>query len=132
MCKTPFKGTSFYQSHPCSNFFNGFSRKLVKKMDIGLHIPPRREQVGVSRTRNQEAPGWDDDQASNDSRKISFRWEAERRSSVSSTYSSVSRVSSFKNCSITLNSTAIEEINHCYPRKGSWITTDSEFVVLEL
>ncbi|XP_022967317.1 uncharacterized protein LOC111466875 [Cucurbita maxima] len=74
----------------------------------------------------------DDDRASNDSPKISFRWEAESCSSISSAYTSVSGASSFKNCSITLNSTAIHEMNHYYPRKGSWITTDSEFVVLEL
>ncbi|XP_038888003.1 uncharacterized protein LOC120077942 [Benincasa hispida] len=88
----------------------------------------------VSRQRNRGTlkAGLDDDRGSNDSPKISFRWEAESCSSISSAYSTVSAVSPFKNCSIALNSTAIQEINQYYPRRGSWITTDSEFVVLEL
>ncbi|XP_022156893.1 uncharacterized protein LOC111023725 [Momordica charantia] len=88
----------------------------------------------ASRMRNRETlkAGPDDDRTSNDSPKISFRWETESCSTVSSAYSSISAVSSLRNCSLTLGSTAIQEINHYYPRKGSWITTDSEFVVLEL
>lgn len=74
----------------------------------------------------------DDDQLSNDSPKISFRWDVE---SCSTTYSAVSMPnSSTNNESIqvnvaSLNSTPIH-IDHC--PKLNWITTDSEFVVLEL
>lgn len=83
----------------------------------------------VSRMQNGGTlkAGRDNDRVSFDSPKISFRWEAESCSSITSAYSSVSAASSFKNCSITLNSTAI---NHYYPRKGSWITTDSECKIL--
>ena len=87
-------------------------------------------QVSRMRNRGTLHTSLDDDRASNDSPKISFRWEAESCSSISSAYTSVSGASSFKNCSITLNSTAIHEMNRYYPRKGSWITTDSECKIL--
>uniref|UniRef100_A0A3Q7I376 Uncharacterized protein n=2 Tax=Solanum subgen. Lycopersicon TaxID=49274 RepID=A0A3Q7I376_SOLLC len=77
----------------------------------------------------------DDDQLSNDSPKISFRWDAE---SCSTTYSAMSmpNSSTTKNHEqsiqinfASVNSTPIH-IDHC--PKLNWITTDSEFVVLEL
>ncbi|KAJ0053980.1 hypothetical protein Pint_01583 [Pistacia integerrima] len=79
----------------------------------------------------------DDEQLNIESPKISFRWEVESCSTTSSVYSGISMASSSKNYdhqtnTVSLNSTPIHDINHCTPRKGNWITTDSEFVVLEL
>ncbi|XP_041003943.1 uncharacterized protein LOC121249300 [Juglans microcarpa x Juglans regia] len=67
----------------------------------------------------------DDDQLSNDSPKISFCWDVESCSTTSSAYSTMSMASSSK---LTL----IQDKDHINSRKGNWITTDSEFVVLEL
>ncbi|XP_031403959.1 uncharacterized protein LOC116213232 [Punica granatum] len=67
----------------------------------------------------------DDDQLSNDSPKISFQWDVESCSTASSAYSAISIASSSR----------IDRIGgllESAPRKGNWITTDSEFVVLEL
>ncbi|XP_049360716.1 uncharacterized protein LOC125825417 [Solanum verrucosum] len=77
----------------------------------------------------------DDGQLSSDSPKISFRWDAE---SCSTAYSAMSmpNSSTTKNHEqsiqinfASVNSTPIH-IDHC--PKLNWITTDSEFVVLEL
>ncbi|XWS76123.1 hypothetical protein CRYUN_Cryun01aG0149800 [Craigia yunnanensis] len=77
-----------------------------------------------------------DDQLSNDSPKISFRWDVESCSTTSSAFSGISVTSSLRNdhtCNIvSLNSTPIHDLNRCSSRRGNWITTDSEFVVLEL
>ncbi|KAG5252163.1 hypothetical protein IMY05_002G0201200 [Salix suchowensis] len=70
----------------------------------------------------------DDEELSIDSPKISFRWNIESCSTTSSACSAISKASS-KNMDLnilSLNSTPVHE------RKGNWITTDSEFVVLEL
>ncbi|KAM3683506.1 hypothetical protein ACJW31_12G152900 [Castanea mollissima] len=79
----------------------------------------------------------DDDQLSNDSPKISFRWDVESCSTTSSAYSAMSMPASYKINDRTINitssiSTPIQDKDHNTPRKGNWITTDSEFVVLEL
>ncbi|XWS47100.1 hypothetical protein CRYUN_Cryun14cG0124500 [Craigia yunnanensis] len=78
----------------------------------------------------------DDDLLSNDSPKISFRWDVESCSTTSSAFSGISVTSSLRNdqtCNIvSLNSTPIHGLNRCSSRRGNWITTDSEFVVLEL
>ncbi|XP_047326108.1 uncharacterized protein LOC124929758 [Impatiens glandulifera] len=62
---------------------------------------------------------------SNDSPKISFRWDVE--SCSSSTISMASSSSSLGVHDLFLS--ALHPSNHT---KGNWITTDSEFVVLEL
>lgn len=77
----------------------------------------------------------DDEQLSIESPKISFRWEVESCSTTSSVYSGISMASSSKNYDhktniVSLNSTPIHEINHFTPRKGNWITTDSECKIL--
>ncbi|XP_063950593.1 uncharacterized protein LOC108222622 [Daucus carota subsp. sativus] len=61
-----------------------------------------------------------DDELNNESPKISFRWDAEISSNVSSSVNSAVSVSS----SIRIP----DQIS----KPGSWITTDSEYVVLEL
>ncbi|CAN4115809.1 unnamed protein product [Withania somnifera] len=75
----------------------------------------------------------DDDQLSNDSPKISFKWDVEScsttYSAVSMPYSSTDNEQSIQVNFASLNSTPIH-IDHC--PKLKWITTDSEFVVLEL
>ncbi|KAF3436010.1 hypothetical protein FNV43_RR23102 [Rhamnella rubrinervis] len=77
----------------------------------------------------------DDDQLSNESPKISFRWDVESCSTTSSAYSAISLASSTAVSMPSLYSTSIQiqdHGDHCTPRRGNWITTDSEFVVLEL
>nr|GME18352.1 uncharacterized protein LOC109158333 [Ipomoea batatas] len=74
----------------------------------------------------------DDDQLSNDSPKISFRWDVESCSTISSTYSEISSIASStrndqsgKRNALSLSSTpANREQQGC--RTGNWITTDSE------
>ncbi|WRX10920.1 hypothetical protein QQP08_003407 [Theobroma cacao] len=74
----------------------------------------------------------DDDQLSNDSPKISFRWDVESCSTTSSAFSGISATSSLKKdqtCNmVSLNSTPIHAVglNRCSGRRGNWITTDSE------
>lgn len=73
----------------------------------------------------------DDDQLSNDSPKISFRWDVESCSTTSSAYSAMSMPASYKINDQTINitssiSTPIQDKDHNTPRKGNWITTDSE------
>ncbi|KAF9688371.1 hypothetical protein SADUNF_Sadunf02G0190500 [Salix dunnii] len=70
----------------------------------------------------------DDEELSIESPKISFRWNVESCSTTSSACSAISKASS-KNMDLnmlSLNSTPVHDW------KGNWITTDSEFVVLEL
>ncbi|KAB2623478.1 hypothetical protein D8674_038342 [Pyrus ussuriensis x Pyrus communis] len=77
-----------------------------------------------------------DDQLSNDSPKISFRWDLESCSTTSSAYTALSTASSLKNDQIislpSLNSTKFQHLDDLEPKKGNWITSNSEFVVLEL
>ncbi|KAG8389103.1 hypothetical protein BUALT_Bualt02G0194500 [Buddleja alternifolia] len=74
----------------------------------------------------------DDDQLSNDSPKISFRWDVESCATISS-ISALSMASSIQKLTAkSLNSTPIHVRDQCVARRGSWITTDSDFVVLEL
>lgn len=79
----------------------------------------------------------DDDQLSTGSPKISFRWDVESYSTTSSAFSAISMASSKNNHPLnlpSLNSTPLHdsEENYYNPRTANWITTDSEFVVLEL
>ncbi|XP_057484285.1 uncharacterized protein LOC130770737 isoform X2 [Actinidia eriantha] len=77
----------------------------------------------------------DDDQLINESPNISSRWDLESCSTTSSTYSATSMASS-KNDQLlnfpSLNSTPLHDTESCTSRIGNWITTDSEYVVLEL
>lgn len=72
----------------------------------------------------------DDDQLSNDSPKISFRWDVESCSTTSSVYSAFSMASSSQidqNMNIpSSNSTPFQDNHHTTSRKGNWITTDSD------
>ncbi|KAJ4850991.1 hypothetical protein Tsubulata_033387 [Turnera subulata] len=73
----------------------------------------------------------DDDQLSVESPKISFRWEVESCSTTSSICSGLSMASS-RNDHQNLNMLSSLNSTPAHDRKGNWITTDSEFVVLEL
>ncbi|KAL2488088.1 uncharacterized protein Fot_41380 [Forsythia ovata] len=68
----------------------------------------------------------DGDQLSNESPKIDFRWDLESCSTTSSAYSAISAIS-MASLKLPLN---IQD--QSVTRTGNWITTDSEFVVLEL
>lgn len=83
----------------------------------------------------------DNDQLISESPKISFQWEMESCSTTRSTYSGISMASSsrkYQSCNLaSFNSTPVhddddDDVNISAPRKGNWITTDSDFVVLEL
>ncbi|XVE72794.1 hypothetical protein DITRI_Ditri11bG0067300 [Diplodiscus trichospermus] len=82
------------------------------------------------RNRGALKAGPDDDQFSNDSPKISFRWDVESYPTTSSAFSGISVTSSLRNdqtCNmVSLNSTPIHGLNRCSSRRGNWITTDAE------
>ncbi|XVF81147.1 hypothetical protein PTKIN_Ptkin15bG0133400 [Pterospermum kingtungense] len=88
------------------------------------------------RSRGALKPVPDDEQLSNDSPKISFRWDVESCFTISSALSGISVTSSMINeqtCNVaSVNSSPIHGLKRCTSRRGNWITTDSEFVVLEL
>ncbi|KAL1158457.1 hypothetical protein V6Z11_A08G225400 [Gossypium hirsutum] len=70
--------------------------------------------------------------SASESPKINFRWDHGSISRISMTASSM-RNDEAEACNvISLNSTVIHGLNRCSSRRGNWITTDSEFVVLEL
>ncbi|GAV70674.1 hypothetical protein CFOL_v3_14172 [Cephalotus follicularis] len=80
----------------------------------------------------------DDDQLSHESPKISLVWDIENCSTTSSAYSETSVASSSRNkqtintISLLISSpTHVLEDQYIF-RKGNWITTDAQFVVLEL
>ncbi|CAI9107469.1 OLC1v1006822C1 [Oldenlandia corymbosa var. corymbosa] len=78
----------------------------------------------------------DDDQLSNDSPKISFRWEVESCSTISSSYSAISSIASssmnfdqrsMSHLQASVSSTPIHDADFSIVRPGNWITTDSEW-----
>ncbi|KAL8494298.1 hypothetical protein ACS0TY_025193 [Phlomoides rotata] len=83
-----------------------------------------RKVLNLKNVGGLKTVGDDDDEFTNDSPKISFRWELESCSTTSSVYSKAS--SAFKNDQIHVRNQCAEGVYGC------WITTDSEFVVLEL
>ncbi|XP_004292380.1 PREDICTED: uncharacterized protein LOC101311157 [Fragaria vesca subsp. vesca] len=81
------------------------------------------------RNRGTLKPVPDDDQLSDDSPKISFRWELESCSTTSSAYSAISVASSSKNdqvMNIQSLDTKFQDSDHWQPKKGNWITSDSD------
>ncbi|KAL8258987.1 hypothetical protein R6Q59_026940 [Mikania micrantha] len=74
----------------------------------------------------------DDDQTTNDSPKISFRWEVESCSTFSSALSVCSTNKNDQLVKFEIHSNPDGDSSILTLRSGSWITTDSDFVVLEL
>ncbi|XP_051118884.1 uncharacterized protein LOC127243073 isoform X2 [Andrographis paniculata] len=77
----------------------------------------------------------DDDQLSNDSPKISFRWDVESCSTTSSVYSALATTAAaasslsrnqILNTDSSVTSTPLHVRDQCVARSGNWITTDSE------
>lgn len=88
-------------------------------------------QVLHFRNRAALKPVPDDDELSNESPKISFKWDVESCSTTSSAYSAISVASSSAVGMSSLYSTGFQDRgDHCTPRKGNWITTDSECKLL--
>ncbi|XP_049343485.1 uncharacterized protein LOC125807792 [Solanum verrucosum] len=69
-----------------------------------------------------------DDQLSYDSPKISFRWDVDQN------YSAISVTKNHQSIKNSPFNSTMVHIDQCpaATRKGNWVTTDSEFVVLEL
>lgn len=94
----------------------------------------------VLQFRNRATPKAvaDEDQPSIESPKISFRWDLESNcSTTTSVYSGISMASSSSknidqvtmtnyNVISSVSSVPVPGTSHCTPRKGNWITTDSE------
>lgn len=97
----------------------------AKSEKAGKYIGRKVQQLR-SRATLKSVP--DDEELSIESPKISFRWDVERCSTTSSAYSGISKASS-KNMDLNMLSLSSTPV---HDRKGNWITTDSEFVVLEL
>jgi len=95
------------------------------KSDKGAKYLRQKVLYFRNRTTLKSVP--DDDQLSNDSPKISFRWEVESCSTSSSAISAATVASLLKN-----DQTHVPHNDQSSSRRGNWITTDSEFVVLEL
>ncbi|KAI5429975.1 hypothetical protein KIW84_034527 [Lathyrus oleraceus] len=105
------------------------------RTDKGGKFYGRKVLIMLRRRGNMKAVQ-DDDEVMSDSPKISFRWDVESSSTTSSAYSAFSMASSTRNGQNKIATSAISlppsESGYTPSRKGSWITTDSEFVVLEL
>lgn len=96
------------------------------------------EKKQVLKFRNRGVPKGtpEEDNVSNESPKISFRWEAENSSTISSSISMPP--SSLKNdhqteaaTALSLNATPLHQRDQA-PKRGNWITTDSECKALIL
>ncbi|PWA69005.1 hypothetical protein CTI12_AA281340 [Artemisia annua] len=110
-------------------------RELLKwaaaaKSDKGGKYIARKVQQFRNRTTLKTIR--DDDQMTNESPKISFRWEVESCSTFSSALSVSSTNKNDQNVNIEIHPNLDGNSNTIRIRSGSWVTTDSDFVVLEL
>ncbi|XP_040954690.1 uncharacterized protein [Gossypium hirsutum] len=97
---------------------------------LNQKVSKLRDSGGASKTTVSNSHGRR--LSASESPKISFRWDHGSISRISMAASSM-RNDEAEACNmISLNSTVIHGLNRCSSRRGNWITTDSEFVVLEL
>ncbi|KAK6940553.1 hypothetical protein RJ641_030084 [Dillenia turbinata] len=150
---TPSSSSSSTSSHEQCKFsgkksrFNGDKNKVISRIKelIRWAAAAKAEKGGKYITRKvlyfknrgtlKAVP--DEDQLSNESPKISFRWDVGSCSASCSVYSSFSAASSFKHDpashKLSISSTSIHDLELCSStRAGNWITTDSECKQLSL
>ncbi|KAK1428465.1 hypothetical protein QVD17_17300 [Tagetes erecta] len=100
----------------------------VKSEKGGKYIARKVSQFRSKRTLKMI----EDDQTTNDSPKISFRWEVESCSTFSSALSVSSTTRNDQHVNFEIHPNPDGNSRIVTLRSGSWITTDSDFVVLEL
>lgn len=108
------------------------SSATITSKTIAFHSPNWNRnifQVLQFRQRGALKAIPDDDQFSNESPKISFRWDVESCSTISTSYSAISLASARIDpiaSRLSADSLPPQMTDQCLRRKGNWITTDSE------